>query len=47
MNIRGLETHFNDFVTYLSTFPLHFDVICLTEAHLYNKKIILIEIGLI
>ena len=47
MNIRGLETHFNDFVTYLSTFPLHFDVICLTEAHLYNKKIILIQIGLI
>ena len=38
MNIRGLETHFNDFVTYVSTFPLHFDVICLTEAHLYNKK---------
>ena len=38
MNIRGLETHFNDFVTYVSTFPLHFDVICLTEAHLNNKK---------
>ena len=30
MNIRGLETHFSDFLAYLSTFPIHFDVICLT-----------------
>ena len=38
LNIRGLETHFNDFMTFLSTFSLHFDIICLTEAHLYNKN---------
>ena len=38
LNIRGLETHFNDFVAFLSTFSLHFDIICLTEAHLYNKN---------
>ena len=27
-----------DFVAFLSTFSLHFDIICLTEAHLYNKN---------
>ena len=25
-------------MTFLSTFSLHFDIICLTEAHLYNKN---------
>ena len=38
LNIRGLETHFNDLVGYLSTFSLHFDIICLTKAHLYNNN---------
>ena len=38
VNIRGLETHFNDFLTFLSTFDYTFDVICLSEAHLCMDK---------
>ena len=38
VNIRGLETHFNDFLTFLSTFDFAFDVICLSEAHLCMDK---------
>ena len=38
VNIRGLETHFNDFLTFLSSFDFVFDVICLSEAHLCMDK---------
>ena len=38
VNIRGLEIHFNDFLTFLSTFDFTFDVICLSEAHLCMDK---------
>ena len=41
MNIRGLEAHFNDFLAYLCIFPIHFDIICLTEAHLSRNNIYL------
>ena len=38
INIRGLEKHFDDLITYLSTFSMKFDVICLSEAHLHDKN---------
>ena len=38
INIRGLEKHFDDLITYLSTFSVKFDVICLSEAHLHDKN---------
>ena len=39
INIRGLEAHFNDFISYLSTFSKNtFDIICLSEAHLFKSN---------
>ena len=34
INIRGLETYFNDFVSYHSTFHFNLDIIYLSEAQL-------------
>ena len=38
INIRGLETHFDDLLSYLLTFSFRFDIICISEAHLDTSK---------
>ena len=40
LNIRGIERNYDNLVNYLATIEPQFDVICLTECHISNNKLL-------